>query len=134
MNRLGESSQPNLDLAAVTVEDFKPLKNQTFRVDLRYFGLASDASPLRADVYPPDTSLELELVKVTARKPYSDQARTPFTLLFRGSHDLPLYSQVHVLEHEAIGRMAVLISPVIVSAGTLAERHSEGRFYECQFS
>ena len=130
-----EPSGRSVDIGQLTASDFEQLLNSKFSVDLDYLGLAVDATPLkRPGVYPPGAEVELELVEVTRRKPYADDLREPFTLLFLGSHEVPLYGDVHLLAHPALGKMTLLLSAVNASPGIQAETHPEGRFYECVIS
>ena len=120
------------DLSQTSPDQFEAQLNTEFDVDLNYCGLELDGSPVRRDVYPEGASLKLELVEVTRKAPASPHLRQePFCMLFRGSHDIPLYGDVHVLIHESLGKMTLLLNAVNASPGIAPETHPEGRFYEC---
>lgn len=127
-----ESAKRWVDFGQLTAAEFEPLLHSKFQVDLSCYGLAADGDPIRRDdVYPSGAELNLELVEVTPGKRLGkDAPREPFVLLFLGGHELPLLGNVHVLEHESIGRFALMLSPVNVSFATQPEHHPEGRFYE----
>lgn len=129
-----ENSETNIELVdfgQLTVADLEAQLNTEFAVDLNFLGLAMDGTPLRSDAYPAGADLRLELTEVTRRKPLSpDTNQEPCTLLFRGSHEMPLWSDVHVLVHESLGNLAMLLTSVNVSPGVLPDNHPEGRFYE----
>ena len=121
------------DLSRLTPADFEAQLNTNFAIDLNYLGLAPDGQVLRRDdLYPVGAKLDLELTEVAKHQPLSPHSRQePFSLLFRGSHELPLFSDVHVLLHESLGKLAVFLSAVNVSPGIRPESFSDGRFYEC---
>lgn len=125
-----------IDVSQLTPADFEAQVGTEFGVDLSYFGLALDGSPLkRDDVYPSAATILVRLTEVTRRDAVSpDTRQDPFVLLFRGSHEASLLSGVHMLSHASLGRFAVLLTPVQVSLGTSAEAHPEGRFYESVFN
>lgn len=112
--------------------DFESQLNTEFLVDLNYCGIAVDGAPVRRDdTYPAGATLKLKLVEVSRRAPLSpDLRQKPFTLLFLGAHELPLFGDVHVLVHGSLGKLALFLTPVHTSPGILAQNHPEGRFYE----
>ena len=120
------------DIGQVTTSEFESAVNSEFSVDLRYCGLAEDASPLcREGIYPDGAKLDLKLVEVTRNETLTPHTRQdPCTLLFCGSHDLSLFSDVHVLEHPEIGRICVYLNMVNAEPGIAPEVHPQGRFYE----
>lgn len=120
------------EIGQLSRADFESAVGSEFEVDLNFLGITEDGTPLqRSDVYPDGQILFLKVVELTPRKALSADLRPdPFTLLFCGSIDTPLYNDVHVLRHASLGRIAVFLTPVNVSPGILAEQHPEGRFYE----
>lgn len=98
------------DLAALTADDFEPLVGDVFGRPLE------DAPPF-----------ELVLVAVD-RRPSTGAGRAPFALLLRGPGEPVLASGVHPLVHPDLGRLDVLVSPVIV-----APHESSSTSYEVVF-
>ncbi len=82
----------SVDLATVWKSSFDPHVNSTFSVQLA-----------------PDLRVDLELVQITEKR-YSNTES--FSLFFRGPRDIYLASMMHRLEHEAMGVLDVLITPV----------------------
>ncbi|MEQ9406773.1 MAG: hypothetical protein RIK87_03570 [Fuerstiella sp.] len=119
-------------LGQLSLTDFEAQLESDFVVDLNYCGLSIAGEPVRQQrVYPEDSTFRLQLIEVKRLKSLSEHLRQePFTLLFRGSHDLPLHSQAHVLEHESLGRLCLFLSPVNAGFGVPPEQHPDGRFYE----
>ena len=123
------------DLAKLTPDEFQACLDQEFRIDLNHVGLNADGTVIRfEDAYPGQESATLKLVEVTQRPPMSPELRQdPFTLLFLGSHELPFFSDVHILEHPSIGRFTAALTSVNAGVGVAPEQHPDGRFYEVVF-
>ena len=132
MSTNAETDVEFVDFSELKRTDFEALLNAEFAVDLNFLGLSLDGKPLpRAEAYPSDASVNLKLIEVNPREALSPATRQdPFELLFLGSHDTPLFSDVHVMSHEILGRFCVMLTSVNASPGVNPEQHSEGRFYE----
>ena len=74
------------------------------------------------------TSAELELIEVSplTGADSSNEARKPFSLLFRGSPDLALEQQMHELKHPELGNLAVFMVPLAPD--------KQGSIFECVFN
>ena len=89
---------------------FAPHQNTTFRLSQQ-----TDEVP----------SLDLELVEVADKTP-EGFAGEQFSLIFKGPLDVPLYQQTYVLEHEAMGAVALFLVPV--------GQQDDGMLYEAFFN
>lgn len=125
------------DIVLPSVGEFQPaafeaLIDQEFAVDLRYCDLAEDATPIAWEGYrSTEEECQLTLVECHREKQLTEHTREdPFTLLFRGPHEVPLPGRVHVVENSATGRFCLLLTPINVAPGIAPEAHPEGRFYE----
>ena len=122
-----------VDPTQLTADDFEQHIGTQFVVHPELVGIAPDGSFLRQDgLYQADGPIELELVAVTRRQPYTDESpREPFRLRFRRGHDVPLSNEMHLLSHDVLGDLALLLTPIfIASPGYSPERNPKGRFYE----
>jgi hypothetical protein len=99
-----------LNLATVAVDAFVPLVGERFTLD------AGEAG-----------SLELELAEANPGLPGGpNQARDPFTLLFRGPAEPVLPQRIYRFEHSETGALEIFIVPVA--------RDDSGTSYEAVFS
>jgi hypothetical protein len=135
MTNPSDASVDFVDCSSMSAADFESLVDSDFEVDPGYFGITSQGTPVRrSDAYPDGVQVRLRLVEVQRRQPASEWSRQdPFTLLFSGSHEVPLYSNSHVLIHETLGTLSLFLSPVNAFPGIHPEQHPEGRFYESIF-
>ena len=83
-------------LEKLTVEDFRPLQGERFRV-----------APDGADAF------EVELVEVT-EIPRDPGGRAPFSLVFRGGPNPPLPQQIYRVEQEKLGELDIFLVPIAV--------------------
>jgi len=99
-------------LDRLTVADFSPLLNRTFR--------------LLAEGYP---AVELVLVEARSLSPGPSAAgprREPFSLVFRGPASPTLPQRIYPLENETLGHLEIFIVPI--------EAGAEGVKYEAVFN
>lgn len=83
-------------LEDLTVDDFRPLVHETFRMA------------------PPDAApFEIELVEVT-EIPREPGGRAPFSLVFQGGPNPPLPQQIYHVEHEKLGELDIFLVPIAV--------------------
>jgi len=75
-----------------------------------------------------DGEVDLQLVEVSDLGPAAPVAgrRRSFSLLFRGTRDLPLGQGIHRLEHAVMGRLEMFLVPV--------GRDDRGMLYEAIFN
>ena len=83
-------------LENLTVDDFRPLLNDRFRV-------APEGAP----------AFEVELVEVT-EIPREPGGRAPFSLVFRGGPNPPLPQAIYRVEHDRLGELDVFLVPIAV--------------------
>jgi hypothetical protein len=83
-------------LEALTLEDFRPLLHDRFRI-------APDEGP----------AFEVELIEVT-EIPREPGGRTPFSLVFQGGPNPPLPQQIYRVEHEKLGELDIFLVPIAV--------------------
>lgn len=81
-------------LEDLTIDDFRPLLNQHFRI-------APDEAP----------EFEVELVEVT-EIPREPGGRAPFSLVFRGGPNPPLPQRIYRVEHEKLGELDIFLVPL----------------------
>jgi hypothetical protein len=56
---------------------------------------------------------DLELVEVEPLPPQRGAPRPePFSLIFRGTPELPLDQRIHTLEHDQLGRLGLFLVPI----------------------
>jgi uncharacterized protein DUF6916 len=81
-------------LEALTVDDFRPLLEQSFRI-------AREGTP----------TFEVELVEVAEvlREP---GGRAPFSLVFQGGPDPPLPQAIYRVEHDELGALEIFLVPI----------------------
>ena len=89
------SSLPRM-LDKLTVDDFRPLQGQRFRI-----------SPDGAEPF------EVELVEVT-EIPREPGGRAPFSLVFQGGPNPPLEQRIYQMEHDKLGELDLFIVPIAV--------------------
>ncbi len=81
-------------LDALTLENFRPLLHDRFRV------------------VPDDTAaFEVELVEVT-EIPREPGGRAPFSLVFQGGPNPPLPQRIYRMEHDELGELEIFIVPI----------------------
>jgi hypothetical protein len=87
------SSLPRM-LEKLTVDDFRPLQGERFRVT-------------------PDgaAAFEVELVEVT-EIPREPGGRAPFSLVFRGGPSPPLEQRIYRVEHDELGELDIFLVPI----------------------
>jgi hypothetical protein len=83
-------------LEKLTVDDFRPLLNQRFRI-----------APDEAQGF------EVELAEVT-EIPREPGGRAPFSLVFRGGPNPPLPQRIYRVEHEKLGELDIFLVPIAV--------------------
>jgi hypothetical protein len=83
-------------LEDLTIEDFRPLLNQGFRI-------VPDDAP----------AFEVELVEVT-ESPRDPGGRPPFSLVFQGGPNPPLEQRIYRVEHDELGELDVFLVPIAV--------------------
>jgi hypothetical protein len=83
------------DLSTITMEDFEPCLNQSFRIK-------SEASD----------SFELIQIKPIGNAEATKGLRQPFSLLFRGPGETLLEQQVFVLNNKMLGELALFLVPI----------------------
>ena len=83
-------------LEDLTVDDFRPLLNDRFRV-------APDEAP----------GFEVELVEVT-EIPREPGGRAPFSLVFGGGPNPPLEQRIYRVEHDGLGELDLFLVPIAV--------------------
>jgi hypothetical protein len=83
-------------LENLTVDDFRPLLNDRFRV-----------APDGAEAF------EVELVEVT-EIPREPGGRPPFSLVFQGGPNPPLEQRIYRVEHEKLGELDIFLVPIAV--------------------
>jgi hypothetical protein len=81
-------------LETVTVDDFRPLLGDRFRV------LPETAPPF-----------EVELIEVT-EIPRSPGGRVPFSLVFRGGPNPPPAQRMYRVEHDDLGELEIFLVPI----------------------
>ena len=86
-------------LQTVTVETFTPYVGDTFNVEL-------DATT----VFPLELASVVTLSERTA--PYTSNPRSPFSLLFRGSHTPVLPQQIYHIVHQTLGALDIFLVPI----------------------
>jgi hypothetical protein len=83
-------------LDRVTVDDFRPLQGDRFRI-------APDGAP----------AFEVVLVEVT-EIPREPGGRAPFSLVFEGGPNPPLDQRIYRVEHDGLGTMEIFLVPIAV--------------------
>jgi Domain of unknown function (DUF6916) len=83
-------------LDALTLEDFRPLLHDRFRI-------APDEG----------SAFEVELVEVT-EIPRDPGGRAPFSLVFQGGPNPPLSQRIYRVEHEKLGEVDIFLVPLAV--------------------
>ena len=83
-------------LEDLTVDDFRPLLHETFRI-----------APLDA------AAIEVELVEVT-EIPREPGGRAPFSLVFRGGPNPPVEQRIYNVEHDQLGELDLFLVPIAV--------------------
>jgi hypothetical protein len=83
-------------LEKLTVEDFRPLQGERFRV-----------VPDGADAF------EVELVEVT-EIPRDPGGRAPFSLVFQGGPNPPFQQRIFRVEHDGLGELDIFLVPIAV--------------------
>jgi Domain of unknown function (DUF6916) len=83
-------------LGDLTIDDFRRLLNQTFRI-----------TPHDAPAF------EVELVEV-AEIPRDGDGRTPFSLVFQGGPNPPLEQRMYPVEHDELGAHDIFLVPIAV--------------------
>ena len=131
--RNGDTDRTNqmLSIGELTAGDFQDLTGQLFPVDPSFFGISVDGTPTkRDDIYPAEADLDLKLVEVKRHDPMAPGMKEPFTLLFCGPHETPLFSSMHVVKHPSRGDVLMFLNPINAQPGLHPENHPDGRFYE----
>ena len=83
-------------LDALTVDDFRPLQGDRFKV-----------APDGAEPF------EVELVEVT-EIPREPGGRIPFSLVFQGGPNPPLEQSIYRVEHGELGELAIFLVPIAI--------------------
>jgi hypothetical protein len=83
-------------LDKLTVDDFRPLQGDSFRI-------SPDEAP----------AFEVELVEVT-EIPRAPGGRAPFSLVFRGGPNPPLEQRIYRVQHEKLGELDIFLVPIAV--------------------
>jgi hypothetical protein len=83
-------------LDTLTVDDFRPLQGDRFRI-----------TPDGAEAF------EVELVEVT-EIPREPGGRTPFSLVFQGGPNPPLEQAIYRVEHDELCELDVFLVPIAV--------------------
>ena len=81
-------------LEKLTVDDFRPLQGERFRV-------APDGA----------AAFEVELVEVT-EIPREPGGRAPFSLVFQGGPSPPLEQAIYRVEHDGLGTIEIFLVPI----------------------
>jgi hypothetical protein len=81
-------------LEALTIDDFRPLLNDRFRI-------APDEAP----------AFEVELIEVT-EIPREPGGRAPFSLVFQGGPNPPLPQRIYRVEHDGLGELDIFLVPI----------------------
>jgi hypothetical protein len=78
--------------------------------------------------------IDVQLSEATElpRRNLPEQFRTPLSLIFVGSSDVPLQQDTYLIEHPALGRHQWFIVPV--SFGSPASTNDNKRYYEILFA
>ncbi len=94
----------------LTIDDFKKRVNQVFKIKL---DIGDDAGR-------PET-LELKLVEVSplGEKRAQEEARQPFSVIFRGPGDPVLAQQICALEHVEMALLDLFLVPVGPEKGSM---------------
>ncbi len=82
-------------------DDFRPYLNQSFNM---HIAMASSQPHMRA--------LELVEVSESRHTPSSDDARRPFSLIFRDPAGGVLPQSIYTLEHSALGSLEIFLVPI----------------------
>lgn len=87
-------------LDKLTSSDFAPYLTQTFHIHLDR-----------------EQRLEVELVNVTeygaaAQTNKQNGKRRPFSVIFRGPHNVYLPQQIYTIEHEQLGPLSLFLVPI----------------------
>jgi hypothetical protein len=83
-------------LENLTVDDFRPLQGDRFRI-----------APDGAEAF------EVELVEVT-EIPREPGGRVPFALVFQGGPNPPVEQHIYRVEHEELGELDIFLVPIAV--------------------
>jgi hypothetical protein len=83
-------------LDRVTVDDFRPLQGDRFRI-------APDGAP----------AFEVELVEVT-EIPREPGGRSPFSLVFQGGPNPPVEQRIYRVEHDELGELDLFLVPIAI--------------------
>jgi hypothetical protein len=83
-------------LEALTVDDFRPLEGDRFRI-----------APDGAEPF------EVELVEVT-EIPREPGGRAPFSLVFKGGPNPPVEQRIYRVEHDELGELDIFLVPIAV--------------------
>ena len=136
MNTDSPETADLLDLATAGPAEFEAVIDTEFIVDRRYLGINESGMPLLdPHAYPDQSECRLKLVEVTRQNQLAERLRKhPFTLLFCGSHDEPLFQGAHLLRHNAFGNSLLFLSMIQAEVGVHPSVHPDGLFYECVFN
>jgi len=84
-----------MDLAKARIEDFQPLINDKFAIEVEADGATT-----------------LTLTEVDARAGTAASGREPFALVFRGDGDTVLPQRIYRLEHNLLGALDIFLVPI----------------------